>query len=276
MNLGKRQVLKVLRIKDFGAYLGENENSEEAVLLPKKEIEGLNIGDDVEVFIYKDSNDRYICTKRQTKIELGQLRRLIVKDISRIGAFLDIGLERDILLPFKEMEGNLSVGDEILVAMYVDRSDRLAVTMRIYPYLEIADKYKKDDIVSVYVYRKKEFEYLVAIDDKYYGAISKREVFSELNLGDTLDARILKIREDKKIDLSPRKKAYEHINEDAKHIYTIILNKGGILDFDDKASPQLIKEVFSLSKSAFKRAIGNLLKTDRIIIENSKIIIKGD
>ena len=234
MQLGKRQVLEVLRIKDFGAYLGEDKDSEDAVLLPKKEIAGLSIGDKIEVFIYKDSSDRLISTKREAKIEVGSLARLVVKDTSKIGAFLDMGLERDLFLPYKEMEANLIAGDEVLVYMYIDRSDRLAATMRIYPYLSLATEYKKDDEIVGTIYRKKEFEYLVAVDDKYYGAIPKKEAYEKYDVGQQINGRIIKVREDGKLDISPRAKAYKQLGDDAIKIYAYIKEKGGSLGFDDK------------------------------------------
>ncbi len=274
MQLGKRQVLEVLRIKDFGAYLGEDKDSEDAVLLPKKEIAGLSIGDKIEVFIYKDSSDRLISTKREAKIEVGSLARLVVKDTSKIGAFLDMGLERDLFLPYKEMEANLIAGDEVLVYMYTDKSDRLAATMRIYPYLSLATEYKKDDEIVGTIYRKKEFEYLVAVDDKYYGAIPKKEAYEKYDIGQQINGRIIKVREDGKLDISPRAKAYKQLEDDAIKIYAYIKEKGGSLGFDDKVEPELIKKYFAMSKNAFKRAVGHLLKEGKVEIKEGDIKLR--
>lgn len=276
MELGKIQTLKVLREKDFGFYLAEDNLSLESVLLPKKEAKDLKIGDEVSVFIYKDSEDRIIATRQVPKILVGEIKRLEVKEVSKIGAFLDIGLLKDILLPFREMVFKPKKGDEVLVNLYVDRSNRLAASMKIYPFLEFANEFRIDDIVFAYVYREKEYEYLVAISDRYYGAISKREIFSKIEVGKTYEFRVIRIREDKRIDLSLRKKAYEEIEEDAKKILFIIEKEKGILNFDDKADKELIKDKFQISKSAFKRAIGNLLKNKKVILEDGKIkIIRG-
>lgn len=274
MELGKIQSLEVLRIKDFGAYLGENANSEETVLLPKKEIDGLVIGDKINVFLYKDSSDRLISTRRIPKIEVGSLARLVVKDTSKIGAFLDMGLERDLLLPYKEMETNLIAGDEVLVYMYVDRSNRLAATMRIYPYLSISSGYKKDSEVEGTIYRKKEFAYLVAVDDKYYGAIPMKEAYEKYEIGQKISGRVIKVREDGKLDISPRAKAYKQLSADAKKIYDYIEKKGAKLGFDDKAEPEIIRKCFAMSKNAFKRAVGHLLKENKIEIKEGDIRLK--
>ncbi len=272
MDLGKRQVLKVLRIKDFGAYLGDDADSKESVLLPKKELQDRQVGDEVEVFLYKDSSDRLIASTRQSYISVGEVKRLKVKECGKIGAFLDMGLERDLLLPYKEMTGNLIAGDEALVAMYVDRSGRLAATMRIYPYLRSDSPYRKDDEVSACIYREKEHEYLAAVEESYYGAIPKREVFERYCIGQELRARVLRVREDGKLDISPRRKAYAQLEEDAALIYAYLSEKGGHIGFDDKADPELIRRTFALSKNAFKRAVGHLLKEKKIKLENEDII----
>lgn len=271
MLLGKKQLLRVLRIKEFGAYLGENNDDSEAVLLPKKECKGLKIGDEAEVFVYRDSEDRLICTTRQSKIECGAVASLLVNDINKIGAFLDMGLERDLFLPHKEMLIKPNIGDKILVAMYVDKSDRLAATMYIYKYLKIAGNYKKDDEVVGRIYKITNYEYLVAVDNKFYGAISKREVYENYNLGQEIKARVVNIRQDGKLDLSPREKAYIQLKADADKIYDYLKGCKKGLGFDDKAAPEIIKRYFSMSKNSFKRAVGHLLKEKKIRLENNDI-----
>lgn len=170
-----------------------------------------------------------------------------------------MGLERDLFLPHKEMLIKPKIGDKLLVHMYVDKTQRLAASMYIYSYLEVCDKYNKDDIVSGTIYKITDYEYLVAVDNRYYAAISKKEVYENYHIGQEINARVLKVREDKKLDLSPRQKAYMQIETDANLIYEY-LKKNKSLGFDDKASPEIIKKYFSISKNAFKRAVGNLLK----------------
>lgn len=271
MKFGQRQVLKIERIKDFGAYLKDDEGQE--VLLPKKQIPtGAEVGDEVDVFLYKDSMDRPIATVNQTLITLGEVKKLRVKSGNQIGAFLDIGIERDVLLPFKEMEVKVIEGDEALVALYVDRSERLAATMRIYPYLQCNTIYKKDDEVKGTVYRKKDIGIFVAVDDSIYGFIPQREVYKDYKIGDVVEARVLRVREDGKLDLSPRKRAYMQMNDDARLIYEKMSEEGGVLYLTDDSSPERIKAALGLSKNAFKRAVGNLLKEKKIRIEEDKIL----
>lgn len=274
MELGKRQKLVVARKKDFGAYLCEIEDVEgkEAVLLPLKQVPSdAEVGSEIEVFIYKDSQDRLIATTRTTYLEAGQTGKLKVKEVSPIGAFLDNGLEKDILLPFKETVGEIKPDDQVLVALYVDRSQRLAATMKVYNYLISNDTYQKDDEVTGTVYEVKDMGIFVAVDDKYFGLIPHNEVFINYKVGDSVTARVMRVREDGKIDLSPRKKVYMQIEEDAELIEKKMDELEGVLPFTDKSDAELIKNEFGLSKNAFKRAVGHLLKANKIEITEGSI-----
>ena len=164
--LGKRRMLTVVKTVDFGIYLG---TSEERVLLPKKEVpKEIEIGDPVEVFLYKDSSDRLIATTAEPKITLGELAVLTVKDTGKIGAFLDWGLPKDLLLPFKEQTAKVKKGDEVLVALYVDKSGRLCATMKVYEKLRTDSPYKKDDHVEGIIYETSDnFGVFVAVDNCY-------------------------------------------------------------------------------------------------------------
>lgn len=274
MELGKRQKLKVLRVKDFGVYLGHGlgTEDEEAVLLPKKQVpEGISIGDEVDVFVYKDSSDRLICTTRQTKIAVGEMARLEVKQITKIGAFVDIGLERDVLIPFKEMGGELAVGDHVLVSLYVDRSHRLAATTKIYKLLSIPQGLKMNDEVEATVYSINEYGTMVAIANRYYGLITRGEG-ANLRIGDVVHARVVKIRDDGKINLSLKKPIKDQIALDADLILSRIGEQG--LGFSEKSDKDLILRELGMSKAAFKRALGNLLKRDLITITGENVLKK--
>ena len=220
IELGRKQELTVLREKEFGVYLGEQGRPEASVLLPKKQVpEGTKIGDSLSVFIYKDSEDRLIATTAEPKLEAGHTAILKIKEITKIGAFLDMGLEKDLLLPFKEQTARLRAGEECLVALYVDKSSRLAATMRVYPYLQTATGYEKDDRVKGRVYELNDrLGVFVAVDDRYYGMIPAKEVFRTFHIGEVIEARITKIRPDGKLDLSCREKAYLQIDKDAEEI----------------------------------------------------------
>lgn len=272
MELGKIQELKVVKQVDFGVYLGE-EASEERVLLPQKQVpEGVQIGDEMEVFLYRDSEDRLIATTAKPKLTLGGTAKLIVKEVARIGAFLDWGLEKDLLLPFKEQTRRVSAGEECLAALYIDKSDRLCATMNVYPYLKNNSGYKKDDRVSGTVYEiSPNFGAFVAVDDQYSGLIPKRELYGNVSIGDTVNARVTAVKEDGKLDLSIREKAYLQIAGDAEKVMQAIDSFGGALPFNDKASPEVIRREMQMSKNEFKRAVGNLLKAGKITITEKAI-----
>lgn len=276
IELGRKQELEIIREKEFGVYLGEpgaTGPSDASVLLPKKQVpEGMKTGDKLTVFIYKDSEDRLIATTAEPKLSVGDAALLIVSDVGKIGAFLDMGLEKDLLLPFKEQNHKVSVGEECLVALYVDKSSRLAATMNVYPYLSSDSPYKQEDWVEGRIYEENEnLGVFVAVDDKYFGLVPKREMYRNCVMGELLKARVTKVREDGKLDLSPREKAYLQMNPDAEVVMKVIEKFGGVLPFTDKADPELIKQEFNLSKNAFKRAVGHLLKEGRIEITDTNI-----
>ena len=268
--LGKKRTLMIVKKVEFGVYLGTKEDK---VLLPGKQVpKGLEAGDPVEVFLYRDSDDRLIATTAEPKIQLGEIRKLKVVDTGRIGAFLDWGLEKDLLLPFREQTKKVKVGDQVLAALYVDRSGRLCATMKLYERLRQDAPYKKDDMVQGTVYESSDnFGVFVAVDDCYSALIPKREVYGELQAGDVVEARVTRVHEDGKMDLSLRKKAFLQMDEDAGKVLERLKENGGSLPFTDKADPELIKRELGLSKNAFKRAVGRLLKEQKIQITEKTI-----
>lgn len=273
IELGKKQQLEVVRIKDFGVYLGENAKDEAAVLLPKKQVpEGTATGDQIEVFIYKDSEDRLIATTGSPKLQVGEVAMLEVKEVGKIGAFLDMGLEKDLLLPFKEQSYPVRQGQKCLAALYVDKSQRLAATMRVYSYMSSESPYAKEDKVTGTVYEMNpDLGAFVAVDNRYYGLIPVKEIYGNIHEGDVVEARVTKVREDGKLDLSPRAKAHVQMDADSKLILKALEESDGVLPFTDKADPEFIKEKFNLSKNAFKRAVGHLLKAGNIKITDKTI-----
>lgn len=273
IRLGEIQTLKIAKTVEFGVYLYDGKNGEEKVLLPKKQApEGASAGDEVEVFVYRDSSDRLIATTNRPKITLHEVGKLRVAQVGRIGAFLDWGLEKDLLLPFKEQTRKVSAGEECLAALYIDKSDRLCATMNVYPYLKTDSAYRKDDRVSGTVYEiSQNFGAFVAVDDQYSGLIPKRELYGDIAIGDTVNARVTEVKEDGKLDLSIREKAYLQIAGDAEKVMRKIDSLGGALPFNDKASPEVIRREMQMSKSEFKRAVGNLLKAGKITITERAI-----
>jgi hypothetical protein len=270
IELGKTQCLNVVKIVDFGVYLGTEEDK---VLLPKKQVpEDIEVGDALTVFVYRDSSDRLIATTRKPKLELGEIALLKVSQVGKIGAFLDWGLEKDLLLPFKEQTKHIEENDTCLVALYIDKSDRLAATMRVYDYLSCESPYVKDSAVEGTVIEiQPEYGVYLAIDNKYFGMIPKNEVFGKLSVGDVIHGRVSMVREDKKLTVSLKQKAYIQMDEDSRQIYDEIVRRGGKLPFTDKADPDIIKNEFDMSKNAFKRAIGRLLKEGKIEINEGCI-----
>ncbi|SEP57695.1 CvfB family protein [Butyrivibrio sp. TB] len=268
-NLGEKQTLVVTKKVDFGIYLAEEgTDGSERVLLPKKQVpKDVKLGDKLEVFLYKDSDDRLISTITEPKLMLHQVGRLTVTDVGKIGAFMDWGLEKDVLLPFHEQTRRVRKGEEVLCALYIDKSSRLCVTMNVYEYLSTDSPYKKDDRVTGVVYEMSDnFGAFVAIDDKYSALIPKKELYGDIQIGDIVGARVISVRDDGKLTLSIREKTLEQMDIDAKKILEEIDAYNGVLPFTDKASPDIIRDKISMSKNEFKRAVGRLLKEGKIEI----------
>ena len=270
IRLGEKQMLSVLRTKDFGVYVGE---SEEAVLLPKKYVpEGIRVGDSMEVFVYRDSSDRLIATTETPMLTLGQVGLLRVKEVGKIGAFLDWGLEKDLFLPYKEQTIQVRPGKSYPVALYIDKSKRLCATMKIYNYLLAEAPYAKDETVQGIVYQvNPNFGVFVAVDGKYHGMIPKKNAHGEFRIGDTIQARVVAVREDGKLELSMRERIQVQMAKDAETVMDVLESYDGVLPFSEKASPEVIERELNMSKAAFKRAVGHLLKLKKIRIENHKI-----
>lgn len=270
MELGKKQVLTVVKQVDFGVYLGTDDDK---VLLPGKQVpKGVEPGDPIEVFLYKDSQDRMIATTNQPKLTLGGLAVLEVLEVGKIGAFLDWGLEKDLLLPFKQQTANVQKGKSYLVSLYVDKSERLCATMKVYDLLSTDAPYQKDEKVSGIIYEKSDgFGVFVAVDDRYSALIPKKEAYGKLEVGKRIEARVTEVKADGKLTLSVREKAFLQMDTDSQLVLERIKAHGGELPFTDKADPEVIKREFDLSKNAFKRAVGRLLKEGRIEIKEKSI-----
>ena len=275
IRLGEIQQLKVVKKVEFGVYLADPEEStvEEKVLLPIKQVpEGTGIGDFIEIFAYKDSKDRLIATTRKPKLTLGEVGELTVAQVGKFGAFLDWGLEKELLLPFKEQTKRVREGETVLSAVYIDKSSRLCATMNVYKFLEQDSPYNKEDKVEGRVYQiSEEFGAFVAVDNRYSGLIPKKELYGDIKIGDQIQARVTAVKEDGKLDLSIREKAYIQMSLDADKVMNIIESFDGVLPFNDKARPETIKRETGMSKNEFKRAVGHLLKAGRIEIKENCI-----
>ncbi|MDR2546031.1 MAG: RNA-binding protein [Lachnospiraceae bacterium] len=301
IRLGEKQTLSVVKEVEFGIYLAATKPddqsdlksdyksdfqstghpaSDERILLPQKQVPmGTSMGDSLTVFVYRDSDDRMIATTNTPRITIGEVGRLRVVETTAIGAFLDWGLERDLFLPFREQTRMLNADEEVNVAVYLDKSDRLAATMKIYHYLATDSPYQKNDMVTGEIYEiSGNFGIFVAVDHIYSALIpgdeAKDPTLAALKVGDTVTARVSFVKPDGKLDITLREPMKLRISSDAERIISIITAEyQGVLPFNDKAPPEKIQAVFAMSKSDFKRAVGNLLKSGRISIAGNSIHI---
>ena len=276
LKIGETQTLIIEKQVPFGVYLAE-EGGEERVLLPKLQVPaGAAVGDKVEVFLYRDSEDRMIATCRRPKLQLGQVGWLDVVQVARIGAFLDWGLDKDLLLPFREQpRTRVREGQEVLVAVYLDKSGRLCATMNVYPYLRTDSPYTAGDQVTGTVYEtSRNFGAFVAVDSIYSALIPKKELVRDIRIGETVSARVTAVKADGKLDLSIREKGYLQMDTDMARILARLQAEDGTLTLSDKSSPEEIRAQMGMSKNEFKRAIGHLYKEGKIVIEKDRITMK--
>ncbi len=277
IELGKKQTLQVIRKASVGLFLNSEDYPDmEDVLLPNNQVGELKVDDEVEVFVYRDSEDRIIATRKVPQITLGEIASLMVKEVTKIGAFLDWGLDKDLLLPFKEQIGKVKEGQYYLVCLYIDKTERLCATMKISKYLEVSSPYKMNDMVKGTIYSvNRDIGAFVAVENKYHGLIPNIELIGHLfEYGDKVEARVKRVKSDGKLELSLRKEVFMQMDEDAEKIYAKLVAKGGSLRLNDNSPPSAIKAEFNMSKSAFKRAVGRLLREQRISITDKGIEVR--
>lgn len=277
--LGKFQELKVSHFAPVGAYLVDPNGTDDtdSVLLPRSEVPSeVEAGSVLNVFIYKDSEDRITATLIKPELTLGEIKRLEVADVTKIGAFMKWGLKKDLLLPYSEQTKEVRSGRKYLVALYVDKSGRLCATMKFSKHFDRQPPYNQNDIVDCYVYDVSEtLGAFVIVDNKYEGLILKSALMQEnIKIGDTTEARVSRIRPDGRLDLSQLQSVKQRMDDDSEKIWNALGDAAGRLPFNDKTDPELIKEEFGMSKRAFKRAIGQLLKSGKISITDDGIEMK--
>lgn len=273
IKIGDLNNLKVVRRAEFGYYLdAETGNTSDDILLPMKSTLGraLNIDDEVEAFIYRDTSDRLISTLKKPLAKVGDLAYLKVIDITEIGSFVEIGLERDIFVPFKEENYKLETGRKYLFYIYLDKTGRLAATTFIDRYLYDTDSYEIDDEVEGTVYGiQTNGTVMIAIDDIYRAVILRNENYTSITPGDRLKVRVKKYYEDGKMDVTTRKPRLEERDVVEEQILEYLKQNNGSMSYNDKSSPDDIKKIFKTSKNAFKRALGGLMKSD-LIVQNEE------
>lgn len=272
IRLGERQSLKIVKKTADGLFLSGSPDGQN-VFLPKKEVgEDMEIGDVLDVFVYKDNRQNLLSTTKATRLEKGGMALLSVKSITEFGAFLDWGLDKDLFLPFKEQRGVIKEGHRVLVQLYEDKSGRLCGTMKVSNRLQSASPYTEGMAVWGTVYDiKPDMGAFVAVENRYHGMLPKREVYKIFQLGERIEAWVESTREDGKLNLTFRKKAHVTMDDDADFIFNEINKNNGFLPFNDTSDADDIRKRFGISKRSFKRALGRLFKRHLITLEEDGI-----
>ena len=274
--LGTTQTLFVKEVSNEGAYLDRHDLGE--VFLPKNEIrDELEAGDSISVFIYLDNANLPTATVKKPHAQVGEYALLRVKEINSIGAFLDWGLEKDVLAPFNEQKPRMQEGHSYLVRLYLDNaSQRICASTNFNRFLSKDEpEYTRLQEVDLIVAGKTDIGYKVLIEESHFGVVFYNMVFKNLFVGQKLKGFVQKVREDGKIDVVLEKPGMGKVSELGDKIMEKLKNEGGILAIGDKSDPELIKKVFSTSKANYKKAIGGLFKQELIEIEAKSIRLKS-
>jgi len=264
VKVGDYNELKVLRAVDFGVYL---DDGAEGILLPKRFVpEGLEVGNTLNVFIYHDSEGRLVATTQHPKGVVGDIVKLKAVTVTKLGAFLDWGLMKDIFVPKSKQLCGMREGAEYLVKIYLDeQTGRVAATEKIEPFLSNeALTVKEKDVVDLIIYRRTDIGYLVIINNKHTGVLHFNEIYQEITTGDKLTGFIKTIRPENKIDVVVGKPGYNRVEDEASKILRLLQENNGYLPYHDKSDPDEIYSFFGISKKAFKMATGNLYKQKKI------------
>lgn len=272
IQIGKINTLRALRETSVGFFLGDDEDND--VLLPNKYVpRELQIGDSIDVFIYTDSEDRIIATTLTPKIKRNEFARLQVVSVTSVGAFLGWGLEKDLLVPYREQNRPMEVGRWYVVYLYLDHeTDRLVASNRLNRFLDSAPpNLEEDQEVSLLVYESTDLGVNVIINNRYRGLVYANEIFQRIYPGDRLTGYIKQIREDNRIDVSLQKPGYENIESGAHRILSVLEQQGGFLPLHDKSNPEEIYNLLEMSKKTFKKAIGTLFRERKIVIKEDGI-----
>lgn len=271
--IGRYNTLKIARITASGAFL---ETGEGDVLLPGKFIpEGAEPGDSIDVFIYRDSEDRLVATVQKPRAVVGEFALLRVKDTTRVGAFLDWGLDKDLLLPFGEQPSPVKKGEQVLVRLYLDNSGRIAASARLEKFLRPADgSLSEGDDVELQPYSFTDLGAKVVINNSYGGLLFRNELYARPVKGERLRGYVRKIRDDGKIDVTLRKGGAQEATSDREAILAALKANGGFLPLTDKSTPEAISELLRMSKKSFKKGAGGLYKEGLIDMTDEGIRIR--
>ena len=267
MKIGEYNTLRILRLTTVGAYLGDEEDND--VLLPNKYLtHEMSVGEDIEVFLYKDSEDRLVATTEKPYITLNEFAYLRVKEVTPFGAFLDWGLEKDLLVPFREQTTKLEEDKYYLIYLKLDtETNRLVATAKTNKYFSVdTSEIEINKEVEILICESFDLGVKIVIEGKFLGIVYHNDVTRKLRRGDYTIGYVYNIREDGKLDVRLEKSGYEKIEPNSERLLALINNRNGVLYLTDKSDPDDIRETVGMSKKTFKKAVGNLYKQKKIRI----------
>lgn len=272
IQLGKTNTLTILRETPPGLYLGDG--GDEVVLLPAKFIEPeFKVNDEIEVFIYKDSNDRLIATRYKPYVEINQFAFLNVSEVNQVGAFLDWGLEKDLFVPFKEQKHKMLEGHSYVVYVYVDEaSQRIVASGKVNKFIsnEVLEVEQGQE-VDLLVYNKTDLGFTCIINGIHKGLIYHNDLFTDLEVGDSVKGYIKLIRENNLIDLSLQNLGFKHVLSSTDQILEYLKANSGFMNLTDKTSPDIIERKFNMSKATFKKSIGILYRQRKVTLHDDGV-----
>lgn len=275
MHLGQYNTLTVLRFTNPGAYLGDDEDND--VLLPTKYLTpDLSIGDEIEVFLYNDSEDRIVATTEKPLIELNSFAFLKAKEVTHFGAFMDWGLEKDLLVPFKEQSMKLEEGKYYLVYLYLDdATQRLVASAKVKKFFETEHiLVQEKDEVDLLICDTTELGKNVVVNDTYSGLIYNNDIFRPLKRGERCKGYVTKVREDGKLDISLEKPGFLKIEPNSQLILDYLKKNDGVMRLTDKSDPDTVRDLLGMSKKTFKQALGNLYKQRMVELHDDHVSLK--
>lgn len=274
IKIGKTNNLKVVKKVDFGLYLDGGESGE--ILLPKRYVdESMEVGDELDVFIYCDSEDRLVATTEKPLIEVGEFGLLKAVEVNRVGAFMEWGLQKDLLVPFREQSQEIRVGGSYVVYAFLDNATkRIVGSTKLNKYVgNRIPRYSEGDTVDILAVHKTDLGYKVIVDNLFWGMIYNNDLFDPLSPGDRILAYVKTVREDGKIDVTLRERGGERVFQLANRIMGYLREAGGGMTLSDSSSPDEIKAVFQCSKKDFKKALGYLYKKGKILIADGGVTL---
>lgn len=274
IKIGKTNNLKVVKKVDFGLYLDGGESGE--ILLPKRYVDdSMNVGDELSVFIYCDSEDRLVATTEKPLIEVGEFGLLKAVEVNRVGAFMEWGLQKDLLVPFREQSQEIRVGGSYVVYAFLDNATkRIVGSTKLNKYVgNRIPRYSEGDTVDILAVHKTDLGYKVIVDNLFWGMIYNNDLFDPLSPGDRIPAYVKTVRDDGKIDVTLRERGGERVFQLANRIMGYLHDAGGEMTLSDSSSPDKIKAVFQCSKKDFKKALGYLYKKGKILIADGGVAL---